>query len=46
MCNHTSDRALRTCLVMSMITDRIEGHKVLLPINHSYNKFCDNLNVF
>ena len=29
-----------------MITDRIEGHKVLLPINHSYNKFCDNLNVF
>ena len=38
MCNHTSDRTPRTCLVMSMISDRIEGHKVLLPINHNYNK--------
>ena len=26
------------CLITSMITDRIEGHEVLLPINHIYNK--------
>ena len=26
------------CLITSMITDRIGGHKVLLPINHKYNK--------
>ena len=23
-----------------MITDRIERHEVLLPINHNYNKIC------
>ena len=34
------------CLVMSMITDRIEWHKVLLPINHNYNKICDTLGYF
>ena len=26
-----------------MITDRIGQHKVLLPINHNYNKICDVL---
>ena len=26
------------CLITSMITDRIGRHKVLLPINHMYNK--------
>ena len=25
------------CLIMSMITDRIGRHKVLLPINHNFN---------
>ena len=29
------------CLITSMITDRIGRHKVLLPINHNYNKGCD-----
>ena len=24
-----------------MITDRIGGHEVLLPINHNFNKICD-----
>ena len=24
-----------------MITDQIGWHKVLLPINHNYNKICD-----
>ena len=24
-----------------MITDQIEQQKVLLPINHNYNKICD-----
>ena len=28
----------RICLIMSMITDRIKRHKVLLSINHNYNK--------
>ena len=27
----------------SMITYRIGGHEVLLPINHNYNKICDTL---
>ena len=27
----------------SMITYRIGGHEVLLPINHNYNKICDIL---
>ena len=26
-----------------MITYRIGGHEVLLPINHNYNKICDIL---
>ena len=26
-----------------MITYRIGGHEVLLPINHNYNKICDTL---
>ena len=45
VCEHTSDSQNRTAarresnlLILSMITDRIERHKVLLPINHScYN---------
>ena len=28
-------------LIMSMITDRIGRHKVLLPINHNFNEICD-----
>ena len=28
------------CLIMSMITDRIGRHEVLLPINHNFNKIC------
>ena len=30
----------------SMITDRIGQHKVLLPINHNYNKICYILGFF
>ena len=33
-CNHTSDWQNQT----SMITERIGWHKVLLPINHNYDK--------
>ena len=29
------------CLTTSMITDRIRRHKVLLPINHNFNKIYD-----
>ena len=29
------------CLITSMITDRIGRHKVLLPINHNFNKIWD-----
>ena len=29
------------CLIMSMITDQIGRHEVLLPINHNLNKICD-----
>ena len=29
------------CLIMSMITDQIGRHEVLLPINHNFNKICD-----
>ena len=29
--------------ITSMITYRIGGHEVLLPINHNYNKICDIL---
>ena len=31
---------------MSMITDQIGWHKVLLPINQNYNKICDVLGFF
>ena len=34
------------CLILSKITDRIGWHKVLLPINHNYNKICDFLGFF
>ena len=34
------------CLIMSMITDRIGRHEVLLPINHNFNKICDTLGYF
>ena len=44
VCNHTSDNQIRRphggrsdLLIMSMITDRIGRHKVLLPINQNYN---------
>ena len=29
-------------MITSMITDRIGRHEVLLPINHNFNKICDN----
>ena len=31
------------CLITSMITDRIGRHKVLLPINHKYNKIREKI---
>ena len=34
------------CLIMSMMTDRIGRHEVLLPINHTFNKICDILGSF
>ena len=34
------------CLITSMITDWIGGHKVLLLINHNYNQICDILGFF
>ena len=34
------------CLITRMITDRIGRHKVLLPINHDFNKICDILGSF
>ena len=34
------------CLIMSMITDRIERHENLLPINHNYIRICDFLGFF
>ena len=34
------------CLITSMITDRIGRHKVLLPINHNFNKICDIIGYF
>ena len=35
-----------TCLITSIITDRIGRDKVLLPIHHNYNKICDVLAFF
>ena len=32
--------------INSTITDRIERHEVLLPINHDFNKICDILGSF
>ena len=34
------------CLIMSMISDQIGRHEVLLPINHNYNKICYILDFF
>ena len=34
------------CLIVSMITDRIGRHKVLLPVNHNFNKICDIIGYF
>ena len=34
------------CLITSMTTDRIGRHKVLLPINHNFNKICDIIGYF
>ena len=34
------------CLITSVITDRIGQHKVLLPINHNFNKNCDIIGYF
>ena len=34
------------CLITSMITDRIGRHKVLLPINHNFNKICNMIGYF
>ena len=35
------------CLIgMSMITDRIGWHEVLLPINYNYNKICEYNRLF
>ena len=34
------------CLIMSMITDRIGQHEVLLPINHNFNKICKIIGCF
>ena len=31
------------CLITSMITDRIGRHKVLLQINHKYNKIREKI---
>ena len=32
------------CFITSMITDRIERHKVLLPINHKNSNFREKKN--
>ena len=29
------------CLITSMIADRMGRHKLLLTINHNFNKICD-----
>ena len=34
------------CLITSIVTDRIGQDKVLLLINHNYNKICDVLVFF
>ena len=34
------------CLIMSMLTDRIGRHEVLLPINHNFTKICDIIGYF
>ena len=44
--NGTEWGAIRSCLITNMITDRIERHEVLLPINHNFNKICDIVGSF
>ena len=34
------------CLITSMITDRIERHEVLLPINHNFKKMGNIIGYF
>ena len=48
VCNHMSDWQNQTttwqsliCLITSMITHQIGRHKVLLLINHNFNKICE-----
>ena len=41
-----STMSSKTCLITSMIKDRIGQHNVLLPINHNYNKICDISGIF
>ena len=40
VCNHTSDLS-----ITRMITDRIERHEVLLPINHNHYNFRGKINL-
>ena len=44
--NRTEWSPIRSCLVTSMITNRIERHEVLLLINHNFNKICDIVSSF
>ena len=51
VCNHMSDNKIGRprsgspiLLIMSMITDRIGRHEVLLPINHKNNNFREKKN--
>ena len=39
-------RVINICLITSLITDWIRRHKVLLPINHNFNKICDIIGYF
>ena len=34
------------CVITTMITDRIVRLEILLPINHNFNKICDNEALF
>ena len=44
--NRTEWGAIRSCLITNMITDRVERHEVLLPINHNFNRICDIVGSF
>ena len=35
-----------SCLITSMITDRIARHEDLLPINYNFNEICDIIGYF